>query len=144
MAAQDVKIRKFEREDFHGLHYLSNQLSVSVNVDMHSLENHIDLTYKDTNYLILVAELKNSLVGYVSAYFHNAIYANGKVVYIDEIVVAAEHRGNRIGSMLLRELERLAKVQNCILVSLASGGAKGFYEKSGYISKASYFKKYLK
>lgn len=128
----------------NALYDLSNQLSTKVIVDKSILENNIDTFINDGKHQILVAENNTSVVGYLSAYYHTAIYANGKVAYIDEIVVAKQHRGKRIGTQLLQEFERLAKSRNCVLISLASGGAKTFYEKMGYFSKAAYFKKYLK
>ena len=39
--------------------------------------------------------------------------------------------------------EEWAGQNHCVLVSLATAGAKEFYEALGYEAKASYFKKYL-
>lgn len=140
---QKLKIRTFESKDLNKLYALSNELSDTVKVERTILEKHIDFLIEDDRHQILVAEKDNIVIGYLSANFHTAIYANGKVAYIDEIVIAKENRGKGIGTLLLKAFEQMAKRQKCILVSLASGGAKEFYEKAGYASKASYFKKYL-
>ena len=43
----------------------------------------------------------------------------------------------------MTRFEEISKKKECLLVSLATFGAKGFYEKLGYSSKAGYYKKYL-
>lgn len=40
--------------------------------------------------------------------------------------------------------EDWARQRECVLVGLATSGAARFYERLGYISKAGYFKKYLR
>ncbi|NNE77943.1 MAG: GNAT family N-acetyltransferase [Pricia sp.] len=43
----------------------------------------------------------------------------------------------------MSEFERTAKSNKCVLVALATSKANPFYEKLGYVSTASYYKKYL-
>lgn len=52
-------------------------------------------------------------------------------------------RDREVGTQLMAKFEQIAEQHECILISLATSGAKGFYEKLGYISKAAYYKKYL-
>ena len=140
----EVKIRSFKRDDLDDLFRLSNQLSDAVKVERNVLEENIVRIAGKEDHVILIAESDRRVVGYLSAYFHWAIYANGQVAYIDEIVVAKERRHRGIGTELLSQFERLAENRKCVLISLATAGAKAFYEKQEYRSKASYYKKYLK
>jgi ribosomal protein S18 acetylase RimI-like enzyme len=57
-----------------------------------------------------------------------------KCLYIDILWVKEEYRKEGYGSMLLREVEEIAKEQGCNLVHLDTFDfqAKGFYIKQGY------------
>lgn len=136
-------IRNAGIEDKDSIFQLANQLSDFVKIDKDIFSNNYQELISNQNHCILVAELEKSVIGYLSGYFHKTIYANGLVAYVDEIVILNTHRNFNIGTVLMNELEIVAKNKNCILVSLATAGAKGFYEKIGYATKAGYFKKYL-
>ena len=83
------------------------------------------------------------MLAYASGYKHLALYAGGFVAYLDEIVVANGARGNRLGARLLAAFETWALAEGCVLVGLATGGAREFYEKLGYETRAGYYKKNL-
>jgi GNAT superfamily N-acetyltransferase len=102
---------------------------------------HSKLT--DSASYLALAEKEELLVGYISGQCHLAFYAGGKTAWVDEVLVTSRFRGQGIGRMLVEALERWARQQNCVLVSLATAGSRGFYELLGYTSKAGYYKKYL-
>ena len=138
-----INIRNAVRLDVHSIIRLAGQLSESVHIDQQHLIANFETHVVDDRYCLLVATVNENIVGYVSAFFHHAIYANGEVAYVDEIVVDRLHRDSKVGTELMLRFEEIAKKRRCILVSLATFGAKAFYEKLGYSSKAGYFKKYL-
>jgi ribosomal protein S18 acetylase RimI-like enzyme len=138
-----IVIRRAVIEDKESIFQLANQLSDFVKIDKDIFISNFHQLIADQNYCILVAKLGENIVGYLSGYFHKTIYANGLVGYVDEIVVLDTQRNLRLGTKLMNELEIISKNKNCILISLATAGAKGFYEKIGYSSKAGYYKKYL-
>jgi ribosomal protein S18 acetylase RimI-like enzyme len=140
---QTIFIRKATQEDLYGILALANQLSDTVTVSEQYLASHFTNFIDNEQHCLLVAVKNETVVGYVSGYFHRAIYANGLVAYVDEIVVDTSYRSMQIGSILMAHFEQASKENNCIIVSLATFGAKGFYERLGYQSKAGYFKKYL-
>jgi ribosomal protein S18 acetylase RimI-like enzyme len=140
---ESLVIRSAVIEDKESIFELANQLSDFVKIDKDIFISNYHQLITDQNYCVVVAKLGERIVGYLSGYFHKAIYANGLVGYVDEIVVLDTQRNLRIGTMLMNELEIISRNKNCILISLATAGAKGFYEKIGYSSKAGYFKKYL-
>ena len=55
-------------------------------------------------------------------------------VFLDDLWVDEQHRHQGIGSMILREVERIAREKDCRVVTLgtASYMARPFYEKHGY------------
>lgn len=70
-------------------------------------------------------------------------YAAGRAAWVDELFVEDTFRGKGIGRKLMQAFELWALDQGCGLVGLATAGARGFYERLGYTSKAGYYKKYL-
>ena len=97
----------------------------------------------DPRSAILVAEESDHLVGYVSGMARLAFYAGGATAWVDEIFVLPTHRGTGIGRGLMVAFEAWAHQQQCVSVALATRAAGPFYERLGYESRASYFKKYL-
>ncbi|MDQ6479344.1 GNAT family N-acetyltransferase [Dyadobacter sp. LHD-138] len=140
---QSVFARKATQEDVYPILRLANQLSEAICVSESYLQNNLTQFIENEKHCLLVAVQNETIVGYVSGYFHDAIYASGLVAYVDEIVVDASVRTMKIGSMLMTCFEDISKENGCVLVSLATFGAKGFYETLGYESKAGYFKKWL-
>ncbi len=94
-------------------------------------------------YLAVAVEVDGTLVGYLSGYRHATFYASGETAWCDEVFVREDCRCRGIGTLLMGAFELWAIQHGCILVSLATAGAKEFYESLGYASKASYYKKYL-
>ncbi len=92
---------------------------------------------------VAVAADGTELCGYISGTRHATFYANGNTAWVDEILVVESSRGNGTGRLLLADFEDWALSGGCVLVGLATAGAKSFYERLGYASKAGYFKKYL-
>ncbi len=97
----------------------------------------------DASSYVALAWDGDSAVGYVSGDFHPAFYAGGRVAWVDEILVVAERQRRGIGTLLIEAFEQWANVHRCVLVSLATAGSAGFYERLGYATKAGYFKKYF-
>ena len=83
------------------------------------------------------------MVGYLSGYRHFAFYAGGETAWCDEVLVREDLRRRGVGRQLMGGFELWAAQNRCVLVSLATAGAKEFYEALGYTTKAAYFKKYL-
>lgn len=138
-----VFVRKAMQEDILEIFKLANQLSETVNVSESYFQANFSHITENEMHCLLVAVQNGVVLGYVSGYFHNTIYASGLVAYVDEIVVDASVRGMKIGSILMTRFEEVSREKGCVIVSLATYGAKNFYEALGYNSKAGYYKKYL-
>jgi GNAT superfamily N-acetyltransferase len=93
--------------------------------------------------LLLVAETDGAVVGYLSAHAHLTFIADGPVAWVEELMVAEEHRGTGIGSALLARAEDWAAERGAAYVSLASRRAGPFYLGHGYDDSATFFRKLL-
>lgn len=90
--------------------------------------------------LLLVAEVAGVLVGVLGASWQRAIHAPGRYATIQDLWVAAEHRGGGIGAELVGGLVRLVREQGLgrIEVGLpresfaAIGATKSFYLDNGF------------
>lgn len=94
-------------------------------------------------FVAVAVETDGTVIGYLSGYRHAAFYSGGEIAWCDEVYVTEDKRGRGAGKELMRAFELWAMQNRCVQVSLATAGAKGFYESIGYKSTASYFKKYL-
>lgn len=82
-------------------------------------------------------------VGYVLAFRHQAFYANGPVVWVEELMVRDDYRGQGVGRALMQAAEDWAVAHGAKLVALATRRAEVFYDKLGYRPSATYFSKLL-
>ena len=94
--------------------------------------------------LLLVAETDERLVGYLLATSHLTFLANGRVAWVEEVMVEADMRRARVGSALMEHAERWATDIDAAYLALASRRAGGFYLALGYEDSATFFKKSAK
>jgi GNAT superfamily N-acetyltransferase len=92
---------------------------------------------------LLVAESGTRIVGYLLGFDHDTFFANGRVAWVEEVMVDESYRRRGIGEALMRELEAWARSRECRLVGLATRRAAAFYEAIGYEESAVYFRKIL-
>jgi ribosomal protein S18 acetylase RimI-like enzyme len=89
----------------------------------------------------------NRVVGLGSLTVKDNLWQEGKIAYIEEIVVHEDLRGKGIGTQLLEQLVRSAKEAGCRRVELDSAfhrkEAHGFYERHGFENRAFLFSKVL-
>ena len=93
--------------------------------------------------LLLVAEEQGRIVGYLLGFEHLALFANGPVAWVEELMVDHASRGRGCGRQLLSEFERWARSRQAQLIALATRRAAGFYQALGYEESATYFRKLL-
>lgn len=91
--------------------------------------------------LVLVAEIDGKINGYLLASCHGTFFANGPVVWIEEVMVATSAREKGVGRSLMVRAEQWAATLPATYVSLASRRSGDFYRKLEYVDSATYFKK---
>ena len=106
-----------------------------------------DLTFRSLaeapQALVLVAEQRGSVVGYLLAHCRATFLANGPVAWVEEVMVAEPARRNGVGQALMNDVESWAESQGAAYVSLASRRAGDFYLSLAYEDAATFFKKPL-
>jgi len=90
-----------------------------------------------------VAEAEEGVIGYVLAFSHTTLYANGPVAWVEELMVSESCRKRGVGKALMRSVEEWAGGQGCPLIALATRRAAEFYEAIGYQPSATYYRKLL-
>jgi len=94
----------------------------------------------DPDKTLFVAELGKEIVGVALVVLKNnsddPIFTKRRYIYIDEIAVAAAHRGQGIGRALMERIHRWGRAQGITEFELQvwerNDQAIGFYEKLGY------------
>lgn len=90
---------------------------------------------------IFVAEQEAKVVGYgfcqLQVYENDPVMADRTQLYIDDLCVDEDCRGQQIGKAIFREICRYAKMRRCSAITLnvwsCNEGALRFYEKLGLL-----------
>ncbi len=95
--------------------------------------DYLDRFFADSEDLIIVAELNNAVVGYISIVVNREEL---QYAYIDDFCVKKEYRNQGIGTQLLQRSEAYA-VENgisdiCLHVEMSNTFAQNLYKKNGY------------
>lgn len=139
-----MKIRKVQPEDLESVFKLTKLFATSFKIDRELFEISYLNLLSDSSTHFLLAEVNDLVIGYSLGYDHYALYANGRVAWIEEIFVLEEYRRNGVASSLMNEMEKWAISRNAKLIALVSRRAKDFYLSIGYEESAMYFRKLLK
>ena len=105
---------------------------------------------RNPNYILLVADQQNNLVGSVMGIICEELYGDCKpFMVVEDVIVDKRQRRLGIAPSLMRELERCAAKHNCSYIIFVTESerteAHRFYESLGYKSDAyKGFKKRLK
>ncbi len=82
---------------------------------------------------IYVAVIDENIVGFVLV--TEGYYVDGKIVSLEELVVAKSYQGHGIGSALLKHIEKIYKKKQfakIFLNTIKTAKAYKFYKKKGY------------
>jgi GNAT superfamily N-acetyltransferase len=91
--------------------------------------------------LLLVAEESGVLCGYLHAFDHDTLFANGRVAWVEELMVRKDRRREGIGRQLMEHFEKWAISRGAVVAALATRRAAEFYLAIGYEESAAYFRK---
>ncbi len=139
----EIVIRKAKLSDLNEIFNLVLKFSTSFEPALDSFKLSFSNIVKNDNFLLAIAETDNKVIGYSLGLCHDTFYANGKVSWLEELMVDEHFRNLRIGSKLIKEFETWSKNHNCKLTALATRRAAGFYKKNNYEESAVYFRKLL-
>jgi ribosomal protein S18 acetylase RimI-like enzyme len=135
-----MKIRKLTEDDLVGLAALYKQFW-GQSSSLEKMRATFQRLNKNPNYILLVADEENVLVGSVMGIICEELYADCRPFMVIEDVIVDEHQRRRgIASSLMRELEGQAVERHCAYIIFVTESerkdAHRFYESLGYKSGA--------
>lgn len=139
----DYTIRPACLADANALFLLVQQFVTSFEPERSAFEVSLKALLADENAWLQVAEAQGALIGYCLGFDHYTFYANGRVAWVEEIMVKAEMRRHGVGESLMKAFEVWARSRESKLVALATRRATAFYRAIGYEESATFFRKLL-
>ena len=136
-------IRPAELSDSDALFTLASAFTASLSVERSAFESSLNALLQSPGAFIAVASDSGRVVGYVLGFDHHTFYANGRVSWVEEIMVSEEVRRRGVGRLLMESFEQWARSRQSKLIALATRRAAPFYQSIGYDESASYFRRLL-
>ncbi len=135
-------IRLAGPEDAAALLALAKDLATTFVVDDTSFHQALASLFSDQCAYLAVAE-DQEVVAYILGFDHITFFANGRVAWVEELMVRQDRQRSGIGRLLMQKFEAWAKARNSKLIALATRRAAPFYRALGYEDSAIYFRKVL-
>lgn len=92
---------------------------------------------------LFVAERDGALTGYLLGFDHHSLSTNGRISWVEELMVREDCRRQGLGRELMGSFEVWARERDSQLIALATRRAAPFYSAIGYEQSAVYFRKRL-
>ena len=131
-----TKIRSPETADASQIATLLAELGYPATSE--EVVSRLDRLEKTENALVLIAENETEVVGLVTCHLLATIHATPIVAWLTALVVHANHQGGGVGRELVAAVERWARDNGAVKISVTSGshraGAHEFYRRCGYES----------
>lgn len=136
-------VRAADQADAEALLSLARRFSTSFTVDEAAFVTSFNELLTAPHACLLVAQDEAKVRGYVLGFEHFTFYANGRVAWVEEIMVEENCRRIGVGTRLMRGFEQWAATRGARLTALATRRASEFYTALGYEESAAYFRKLL-
>ncbi len=136
-------IRKAEAQDCTAVFKLAQAFATSFAVEQAAFERSFAELLTHSEAFLAVAEEDSEVVGYILGFKHLTFFANGRIAWVEEIMVGEVRRRLGIGRQLMEAFEAWAREQGGKMTALATRRAEDFYEVLGYEKSATYFRKVL-
>jgi GNAT superfamily N-acetyltransferase len=136
-------LRRAEPKDCEEVFYLTRAFATSFAVERSAFEVSFSALLESPDALLAVAVEEERVVGYVLGFDHYALFANGRVAWVEEIMVAEGVRRRNIGRRLMETVEYWARDRQSRLIGVATRWANAFYRSLGYDESATYFRRLL-
>lgn len=138
-----MKIRKAELDDLQSVLILVKEFAMSFQTIESNFENAYINLLDDKQATVYVAEHDTEIIGYCLGFVHDTFFANGKVSWLEEIMVDKNYRRSGVGTALVQAFESFSNQNGCRLAALATRRAGDFYSAIGYEESAAYYRKVL-
>lgn len=132
----DIKIRPLQRQDLDAVMKLHRELgwNPAFKADGSTLLQRLKSLITEESVLLLVAEVKGRVVGYIHGQIIIHLLFAGREMYISEVFVMEKHRGSGIGRALITAIETEAVQQRCFRISVLNSRERESYQRHFYPS----------
>jgi GNAT superfamily N-acetyltransferase len=132
----EITIRMDTLKDMEAVHQLVNELAIyekEPEAFVAPLSAYQE-DFKNGIFEVQVAEMEGKIVGMIFYYMAYSTW-KGKMLYLEDFVVAQKWRGKGVGQMLFDRFLQTAHEKNCVMVKWQvldwNEPAINFYEKNG-------------
>jgi len=139
MNKSDILIRPLKPSDIADVMQLHRELgwNPAFKADGSTLKQRLEALITGENALLLVAELKGKVVGYIHGEIVTYLLFAGREMLVSELFVRENVRGRGVGKALLNTIESEAVNQKCFRISVLNSREResykrGFYPSLGY------------
>lgn len=143
MSKTDISIRPLKPNDIADIMQLHRELgwNPAFKADGSTLKQRLEALIIEENALLLVAELKGKVVGYIHGKMVTYLLFAGREMLVSELFVRENLRGRGVGKALLGAIESEAVTQKCFRISVLNSREResykrGFYPSLGYEERA--------
>ncbi|MFT4030301.1 MAG: GNAT family N-acetyltransferase [Protaetiibacter sp.] len=143
MNRPDFTIRRATTGDADSVLNLVRQFAVSFTPSQERFSEAFAAALDRDDLFAAVAVDAPNVVGYVLANRHITFFADGPVVWVEEVMVDPASRKHGIGRALMDATEAWARAEGARYISLATRRASDFYRAIGYEDSAVFFRKLL-
>ena len=138
-----AQLRHATPEDREQVFLLARDFATSFRPEFDAFAVAFSELLNQANAMFLVAEESGRLLGYLLGFDHWTFFANGRVSWVEEVMVLDDHRRHGIGEAMMTHFEEWARSRESKLVALATRRAAPFYLAIGYEESATYFHKLM-
>ena len=137
----EIILRKGIPGDIDGIFALVQEFAASYGPEKDKFINSFTNALNDEATFLCIAQHNDQMVGYCLGFDFYAFYSNGRVSWLEEIMVEQNFRSRGIGQKLMHEFESWCASRNSAFINTATHSATKFYESRGYKSHATYFRR---
>ena len=139
----DVRLHPILPDQLDSLFSLASDFAMSFTLDEEAFRSSALGLLEREDAWLRGAFTSNTLVGYALGFDHLTLFANGRVSWLEEIMVAEDYRRRGVGRALMVAFESWAGSRGSKLIALATRRAASFYEALGYEASATYYRRVL-
>ena len=138
-----MRVRRAGSQDCSAVLALARAFATSFIVEQEAFDRTFAELQASSYAFLAVAEEGEEVAGYLLGFCHLTFFANGRVAWVEEIMVSETHRRQGVGRRLMEAFEAWAAEREVKQIALATRRAADFYEALGYEASAVYFRKRL-
>ena len=101
----------------------------SIQITISKIKEQLNFCQEDSCHNIIVAEKASKIVGFIAIHWLFYVILPGPEGYISELFVSEKERGQGIGSLLLKEVIKQAKIKGCSRLMVNNNRNRLSYDK---------------